>query len=102
MERRHNPNMDPIGIHMYDMGQPIHTDQVKRTNIDIDDELIAEVMKLAGMTTKKATVEAALRALVRRYRRRNALADMVGLGWEGDLDAMREGRGAGEARDSRR
>ena len=63
-----------------------------RTNIDIDDELIAEAMTITGLATKKATVEEALRRLVQHHRRRNAVADMAGLGWEGDLDAMREGR----------
>lgn len=63
-----------------------------RTNIDIDDELIAEAMAATGLTTKKATVEEALRRLINRHRRRTALADLTGLGWEGDLDAMREGR----------
>lgn len=65
-----------------------------RTNIDIDDDLLTEAMAAIGQTTKKATVEEALRAVVTRHRRRAALADMEGLGWEGDLDAMREGRPA--------
>jgi Arc/MetJ family transcription regulator len=63
-----------------------------RTNIEIDDALLAEAMALTGLPTKKATVEEALRKLVRQNRQRRAIADMVGLGWEGDLDAMREGR----------
>jgi len=63
-----------------------------RTNIEIDDDLIAEAMAVTGLTTKKATVEEALRRLVRRHRRRNAVTDMAGLGWDGDLDATREGR----------
>jgi Arc/MetJ family transcription regulator len=67
-----------------------------RTNIDIDDDLITEAMAATGLATKKATVEEALRHLVRRYRRRNAVAEMTGLGWEGDLDTMREGRNQGE------
>jgi len=66
-----------------------------RTNIDIDDDLIAEAMAATGLATKKATVEEALRRLVRRHQRLDALADMAGLGWDGDLDAMREGREAG-------
>lgn len=60
-----------------------------RTNIDIDDELLAQAMAATGLSTKKATVEEALRALVRRDQRRRAIEDMVGLGWEGDLDALR-------------
>jgi len=63
-----------------------------RTNIDIDDDLLTEAMAATGLPTKKATVEAALRRVVLRHRRQAALADMAGLGWEGDLDAMREGR----------
>jgi Arc/MetJ family transcription regulator len=63
-----------------------------RTNIEIDDDLLAEAMAVAGLTTKKATVEEALRSLVRQNRRRAAIADMRGLGWQGDLDALREGR----------
>jgi Arc/MetJ family transcription regulator len=63
-----------------------------RTNIDIDDGLLAKAMAATGLTTKKATVEEALRRLVRRRERLDALAGMAGLGWEGDLPAMRKGR----------
>ncbi len=63
-----------------------------RTNIDIDDTLLAAAMEAAGLATKKATVEEALRRLVENHRRRQALADLDGLGWEGDLNAMRQGR----------
>jgi Arc/MetJ family transcription regulator len=63
-----------------------------RTNIDIDDTLLAEAMEAAGLTTKKATVEEALRRLVENHRRRRAIAESAGLGWEGDLHAMRQGR----------
>lgn len=37
-----------------------------RTNIVIDDELIAQAMQRAGVSTKKAAVEAALKAYVRK------------------------------------
>ncbi len=68
-----------------------------RTNIDINDDLLAEAMAAAGLSTKKATVEEALRRLVQQHQRRAALADMTGLGWEGDLTTMREGRKSGQA-----
>lgn len=64
-----------------------------RTNIDIDDDLLAKAMEVTGLATKKATVEEALRRLVRRRERLDALDDLSGLGWDGDLAAMREGRG---------
>ena len=37
-----------------------------RTNIVLDDELVAQAMVRAGVKTKKAAVEAALRAFVRK------------------------------------
>ena len=63
-----------------------------RTNIEIDDDLLAAAMKATGQATKKATVEEALRRVVLRDRRLAAFDEMAGMGWEGDLDAMREGR----------
>ena len=63
-----------------------------RTSIEIDDDLLADAMKATGQVTKKATVEEALRRVVRRHRRLNALEDIAGLGWDGDLAAMREER----------
>lgn len=63
-----------------------------RTNIEIDDDLLLEAMAATGQTTKRATVEEALRRVVQLARQRSALEEMFGMGWEGDLDAMREGR----------
>jgi Arc/MetJ family transcription regulator len=63
-----------------------------RTNIDIDDDLLAEAMAATGQSTKKATVEEALRMAVRRKRQRSAMEALEGIGWSGDLDAIREGR----------
>jgi len=44
-----------------------------RTNIDLDDDLIAKAMELSGLPTKKATVELALRQFVENGYRRQAL-----------------------------
>ena len=63
-----------------------------RTNIELDDELIAAAMAATGLPTKKATVEEGLRLLVRRTEQKKAIEESKGIGWEGDLDAMREGR----------
>ncbi|MFZ0837651.1 MAG: type II toxin-antitoxin system VapB family antitoxin [Xanthobacteraceae bacterium] len=73
-----------------------------RTNIDIDDELLAEAMAAAGLPTKKATVEEALRRLVQQNRQRQAIANLAGLGWEGDLERMRMGRVNDPRHDRRR
>jgi Arc/MetJ family transcription regulator len=63
-----------------------------RTNIEIDDELLSQAMAAAGLSTKRATVEEGLRLLVRVRRQAKALAQLKGLGWDGDLDEMRQGR----------
>jgi Arc/MetJ family transcription regulator len=62
-----------------------------RTNIEIDDKLLSEAMAVSGLRTKRAAVEEGLRLLVRVGKQVQALAELKGLGWEGDLDAMREG-----------
>jgi len=53
-----------------------------RTNIDIDDELMAKVMKVTGKTTKKGAVEEAMRLVVRREQLRQAIEDLRGIGWD--------------------
>ncbi len=63
-----------------------------RTNIDIDDELMAETMAATGQTTKKGAVIESMRRMVRIRRQLDALDALKGLGWEGNLDEMREGR----------
>lgn len=60
-----------------------------RTNIDIDDDLLAQAMAASGLATKRATVEEALRQLVLGHRRREAIRSLAGIGWEGDLEEMR-------------
>lgn len=65
---------------------------MSRTNIDIDDELMAATMKVTGEKTKKAAVEAAMRLTVREERLRQAIKNLAGIGWEGDLDEMRRDR----------
>jgi Arc/MetJ family transcription regulator len=62
---------------------------ITRTNIDIDDALIARVMERTGATTKRAAVELALRHLDLVPMTRDEALAMEGTGWEGDLDALR-------------
>ncbi|MDQ3194787.1 MAG: type II toxin-antitoxin system VapB family antitoxin [Burkholderiales bacterium] len=60
-----------------------------RTNIDIDDKLLREVMKKFGFETKREAVHEGLAAL----KRRAAYARLLELGgklqWDGDLNQMR-------------
>lgn len=60
-----------------------------RTNIDIDDRVMAEAMTASGMTTKRETVEAALRLLARRKRQADMRTLFGAVDWQGDLDADR-------------
>jgi Arc/MetJ family transcription regulator len=63
-----------------------------RTNIEIDDELLTKAMAITGKATKRATVEEALRLVVRLREQQDALKKLAGMGWEGELRAMRKGR----------
>lgn len=60
-----------------------------RTNIEIDDRLMADAMAASGLTTKRETVEEALRVLVRLRRQADARHLFGQVAWEGDLDAER-------------
>ena len=55
-----------------------------RTNIDIDDDLMAEAMKAGPYKTKKDAVEAGLRLLARQAAYREILKWRGKLKWEGD------------------
>jgi Arc/MetJ family transcription regulator len=69
-----------------------------RTNIEIEDELIARVMRRYGLRTKRAAVELALRRLDLEPMTRDEALAMRGTGWEGDLDELRSGyRGSSAA-----
>jgi Arc/MetJ family transcription regulator len=60
-----------------------------RTNIVIDDELMAAALKATGLSTKREAVEEGLRLLVRQNQQQ-AIRKLRGkLKWEGDLDEMR-------------
>ncbi len=48
-----------------------------RTNIDLDDQLVAEAQELTGITTKKGVVHEALRVLI-EVRRRRDLRELAG------------------------
>ncbi len=60
-----------------------------RTNIVIDDQLMADALKATGLHTKKEAVELGLKLLVRQNKQQ-AIRKLRGkLTWEGDLDEMR-------------
>jgi Arc/MetJ family transcription regulator len=60
-----------------------------RTNIVIDEALMAEAMETLGVNTKREAVQKALERVVRSKRQLQALEELRGSGWEGDLNEMR-------------
>ena len=64
-----------------------------RTNIEIDDRLMAEALRASGHATKRRTVEEALRLMIRLRRQREAGAAFGKYRWRGNLARSRRGRG---------
>lgn len=64
-----------------------------RTNIEIDDELVAIVMKRYELKTKKDAVDLALRQAAGTPLTREFLDSVEGMGWDGDLAEIRKSRG---------
>jgi Arc/MetJ family transcription regulator len=60
-----------------------------RTNIDIDDRLMADALKVTGLKTKREAVELGLQTLVRLRQQRAILALRGKLTWDGDPDLGR-------------
>ena len=63
-----------------------------RTNIVIDDKLMADALKVSGLNTKKEVVEEGLKLLVRRSQQQEIRKLRGRIKWEGDLDEMRGGK----------
>jgi Arc/MetJ family transcription regulator len=65
---------------------------MKRTNLVLEEEILEEAVRVAGVKTYSAAVDLALRDFVRRAKARRIL-ELAGSGlWEGDLADMRRDR----------
>jgi Arc/MetJ family transcription regulator len=60
-----------------------------RTNIVIDDKLMAEALRTTGLKTKREAVELGLRTLLQIGKQGDIRRLRGMVAWEGDLDAMR-------------
>jgi len=60
-----------------------------RTNIEIDDKLMADTLRATGLKTKREAVELGLKTLLRLRRQEEFRAFRGKLEWTGDLEAMR-------------
>jgi Arc/MetJ family transcription regulator len=63
-----------------------------RTNIDLDEGLVARGLLLSGLRTKKELVNVALREFIRKNDQKKILELRGKIQWQGDLELMRENR----------
>jgi len=63
-----------------------------RTNVELDDRVVKEAIKLTHLQTKKAVVNYALEELVKKLRRKKMLELEGKVKWEGNLSEMRKSR----------
>ena len=63
-----------------------------RTNIEIDDKLMKDALKVTGARTKREAVELGLKTLVQLRAQEKARELKGKITWEGDLNAMRTDR----------
>ena len=63
-----------------------------RTNIDLDEGLVARGLLLSGLRTKKELVNMALREFIRKNDQKKILELRGKIQWRGDLELMRESR----------
>ncbi|XOV83649.1 MAG: type II toxin-antitoxin system VapB family antitoxin [bacterium] len=61
-----------------------------RTNIVIDDDLLAEALEATGAKSKREVVELGLAMLVKLSRQERVKEFRGKLRWQGDLDTMRD------------
>lgn len=59
---------------------------ISATQIDLDEEALGDAMRLMGTTTKKETVNAALREYVNRVKRLQAAERLAERGASGEFD----------------
>jgi Arc/MetJ family transcription regulator len=57
-----------------------------RTNVELDDALVAEAMRISGINTKKIVLNMVLREYIRGNNLRNIRRSNI---WEGNLEEMR-------------
>ena len=62
---------------------------MSRTNVDIDDDACAAVMRRYRLTSKREAVNLALRLLAAEPLRLDEARRLRGSGWVGDLEEMR-------------
>jgi Arc/MetJ family transcription regulator len=76
-------------INVYNIANYTHRRQEMRTNVVVDDHLMASALKASGLKTKKGAIEEGLKLLV-QVQSQKAIKNFRGkLKWSGNLDEMR-------------
>ncbi|NLF95521.1 MAG: type II toxin-antitoxin system VapB family antitoxin [Candidatus Riflebacteria bacterium] len=65
---------------------------MKRTNVELDENLVNDCVKITGIKTRKALIDHALRELLRHERQLELLKLKGNISWEGNLDEWRQDR----------
>lgn len=60
-----------------------------RTNIEIDDKLMKDTLKITGLKTKREAVELALQTLLKLEKQTGFRKLRGKIDWQGDLEEMR-------------
>jgi Arc/MetJ family transcription regulator len=76
-------------MNVYDMTNIYTREAEMRTNVVIDDKLMASVLKVSGLTTKKDAIEEGLKLLLQVKRQKEIKRFRGKLNWSGNLDEMR-------------
>ena len=63
---------------------------MSRTNIEIDDELIEDVMRRHRLDSKRQAVDVALRRMAASHVTTEEILALEGVGWSGDLEEIRD------------
>ena len=65
---------------------------MSRTNIVLDDTLVADCQKTTGIKTRRALIDHALQEILRHERQKKILELKGAVQWEGDLATWRKRR----------
>ena len=77
-----------VYTHAHTLAHTEYDPVVGRISVVLDDKLVARVMRLYGLRTKREAINFAVRSVDGQLSPRGLLA-LEGIGWEGDLRRMR-------------
>ena len=65
---------------------------MSRTNVVLDDRLVAQCQVATGISTRRSLIDHALQELLRHERQKTILELKGRIAWRGDLKSWRKGR----------